>query len=136
METSNAAASALAVETRAHAATDVTGFGLLGHLAEMLADGLGAELDLQNIPVLEAARPLLEGDYRTYWTAGNLDYARRRHKLTGVADPARLLSLLDPQTNGGLLVAADPEAVPRLQQGGFVAIGRVTESREIEIRLE
>jgi selenide, water dikinase len=133
METSNGPASAFAVAAGIQTATDVSGFGFLGHLAELLTDDLGAEIDLRDVPVLDAARPLLSGSHRTDWTDGNFDYAGSRRRLTGVTDTARLLPLLDPQTNGGLLVAAAPDAAARLQEGGFVPVGRVTGSGTIAI---
>ena len=103
MQSSRAAAGIL----RAHgarAATDVTGFGLLGHLAEMTrASGVGARLSLGALPVLEGAEPCAAAGIRSSLAPAN---ERQRHAL---ADPAAFAGhprhplLFDPQTAGGLL---------------------------------
>jgi selenide,water dikinase len=96
------------------AATDVTGFGLGGHLFEMLrASGASAELDLACIPLLPGAAELLESGLESTlapsnrYTVGNLE-----HK--GEASRSRLASLFDPQTCGGLLFGAAPQAAPAI----------------------
>ena len=126
MTKSNGPASACAVDARVHASTDVTGFGLLGHLAELLGPKLGASLVLNAIPIIPAAASLPPEFGFTDWAKGNLDYARHSHQLVGVmeTEPHRLAPLLDPQTNGGLLVAADLTAARSLD--GFSRIGEVT----------
>lgn len=134
METSNGPAAELALQARVHAATDVTGFGLLGHLGEMLSSGLGAVLDMDAVPVLAAAQPLLDDRYRTVWTDGNLEYVHSRWPLVGLTEPARLLALLDPQTNGGLLVAADLDMANRLAGPNFHVVGHITSSPVIEVQ--
>ncbi|HEV2074654.1 MAG TPA: selenide, water dikinase SelD [Thermoleophilaceae bacterium] len=105
----NAAACEAMQEVGASAATDVTGYGLLGHLLEMLEpDGLGAALHRDHIPVWEAAAALAaEGCY-----PGGLDsnraHLRGRIEADGLSD-AELLPLYDPQTSGGLLIAVEPD---------------------------
>jgi selenide,water dikinase len=94
-----------------HAMTDVTGFGLLGHLLEMCrGSDVGATIDLARVPlhpgVLDLARAgVITGASGRNWSAYGADVARE-----GVAD-AELALLTDPQTSGGLLVACGPDAV-------------------------
>ena len=95
----------------AHAMTDVTGFGLAGHLAEMIA-GLGAEIDLAALPVLDGALALAGQGVQSSIYAQN----RAATAVAGVAaaDPARVALLFDPQTCGGLLAAVPGAEVARL----------------------
>ena len=118
------------------AMTDVTGFGLAGHLNEMLAaDGLGAEVDLAAVPVLPGAEGLAR-DHASCLMAEN------RAALAGVLDAPdtpRAALLLDPQTAGGLLAAVPAEVVAalitELRDAGFNAacIGRVTAEAGIRV---
>ncbi len=95
------------------AMTDVTGFGLLGHLVEMCEGSrLSAEIDLQNIPLLPKVKEYLEqgcipgGTHRNWASYGN------RVQLSNEADK---LLLCDPQTSGGLMIAVAPSSVNRVQ---------------------
>jgi selenide,water dikinase len=102
-------------EVGASAATDVTGYGLLGHLSEMLeASGAGAIVRLQDVPVWESAVPLAAGGCYPGGLESNREYLDGRVFADGVK-PEDLLPLYDPQTSGGLLVA-----VPADQARGFV----------------
>jgi selenide,water dikinase len=129
---SNAMASAAALAAGVHACTDVTGFGLLGHVAEMLVPDLGATLSLSQLPVLDEAIPLMDLTPTT-WIRDNRDYAVSLRPVHGNVDPAQSSVVFDPQTNGGLLVAADVETATKLQGEGFTTIGRVTQSHVIEL---
>lgn len=94
-----------------HALTDVTGFGLLGHLLEICrGSGLAAEMDWQQVPILSAARHLVEAGYVT--GASDRNWASYGTHITLPAgDSSSMRKLLtDPQTSGGLLVACAPEA--------------------------
>ena len=134
---SNASALHAARAAGARAMTDVTGFGLVGHLGEMLrASRVSAELDLASLPVLPGALELLERGLRSTFHAEN-EHARRGILIPGseVSSPRTEL-LFDPQTSGGLLFAVDPSevegALADLLQGGDPAaavIGRVLEPR-------
>jgi selenide,water dikinase len=112
----------------AHAMTDVTGFGLAGHLNAMLKNGLGARLDMANIPLLDGAETLAAAGVRsTIWPANRAAVALEAFTET----PAEIL-LFDPQTAGGLL-AAIPAAkagttLQSLINAGYPAavIGEVT----------
>jgi selenide,water dikinase len=134
MEISNREASRAAVRADVSAATDVTGFGLLGHLAEMLApEGLGATIHLGSVPILDAARDLPDSLAYSMWIDNNLGYSRDLISMTGVHARERIAPLLDPQTSGGLLVAVDGERVDQLRATGFHAIGTVTDTSELEV---
>jgi selenide,water dikinase len=108
MTTLNAGAARGALAAGATAATDVTGFGLLGHLGNILAaSGVGATLQLARVPMLAGARELalrgvVPGGTKRNLSAVTADWAE------GIAEADRLL-LADAQTSGGLLIAI-PEA--------------------------
>jgi selenide, water dikinase len=127
----NGAAAGVALDADASAATDVTGFGLLGHLRKMAeASGVDAELDVSAIPILDGVRELAVqglvpgGSYR------NLAWAGERLDAGGVDEQTAVL-LADAQTSGGLLFGAEParaeEAVATLRASGHDAavVGRV-----------
>jgi selenide,water dikinase len=133
MTTSNASASAAALKADVHASTDVTGFGLLGHLAEMLAPELGATLELSKVPVLAAAATLPAAVAQTFWIESNYEYATNHNEIRGISERQRLAILLDPQTNGGLLVGASEAAAARLASSGFTVIGRITDAATFDI---
>lgn len=106
MTTLNADASKAAVAQGIRAATDVTGFGLLGHLHKMCrASGVAARLDPAAVPYLDGARDALAAGYVSGGTRRNLDWVRP-HLDAGVDDD-ELLLLADAQTSGGLLVAGE-----------------------------
>jgi selenide,water dikinase len=87
------------------AATDVTGYGFLGHLMEMLeASGVGAVVHRDEIPVWERAVPLANDGVYPGGLKSNRKYLEDRVTADGV-DQDDLLPLYDPQTSGGLLVA-------------------------------
>jgi selenium donor protein len=106
----NRQASEAMVEAGVSAATDVTGFGLLGHLANLVPaeSGMGAELRLSAVPVLDGVKELAAADLFPDGTRRNLQALEARVDWDGLAEPDRLL-LCDAQTSGGLLVAIPPE---------------------------
>ena len=121
-----------------HAMTDVTGFGLFGHLIEMAeGSGLSATLQYANIPILESAREYLaqkimpDATYRN-WNS----YSAKVGFEPGVNVMEAFNILPDPQTNGGLLIAVDPasadEVAALLQemQLHHSIIGSITERQE------
>ena len=96
-----------------HALTDVTGYGLLGHLLEICRGSkLQARLEFDRVPILSAARHLVEAGYAT--GASDRNWASCQHAVSLPASwPAwRRKILTDPQTSGGLLVACDTATVP------------------------
>ena len=115
MTTLNRAAAEAMVEVGVHAATDITGFGLLGHLRNIVnASGCGAVIDASAVPVLDAARTYVRegiapGGTHANWRhlAESVDYA------ADVDKPTQLL-LCDAQTSGGLLIAVAPEKLDDL----------------------
>jgi selenide, water dikinase len=114
MTTLNASARDAAVEVGVHAATDVTGFGLLGHLRELCAgSGVGAVVDAAAVPVIDGVRDLLSAGM----VAGG---TRRNHAFVapsvdfGPLDEAEQLLLCDAQTSGGLLLAVPRERARQL----------------------
>ena len=114
----------------AHAMTDVTGFGLAGHLAEMLAqDGLSAQLDLSALPILDGAEALTAQGYHSSIAAAN---RAALGALLDAPETPRAALLVDPQTAGGLLACVPAKQamslVEKLQAAGFQAatIGEIT----------
>ncbi len=119
----DAGAAALAVGARA--ATDITGFGLAGHLSRLAREsGVSLVLDAAALPLLPHALELAARHQ-----PGGLK-ANRRHYAPGLdlegVDAAREPLLFDPQTSGGLAIACPPERVPELLAAlpGAAAIGR------------
>ncbi|MEO8476671.1 MAG: selenide, water dikinase SelD [Actinomycetota bacterium] len=140
MTTTNAAGSAAMVEARASAATDVTGFGLLGHLHKMLlASGCGASVRAGDVPLIDGVRELARDGVVPGGT-------QRNHAFVDAAtDWAELdldeqLVLADAQTSGGLLIAtADPEALETAlvaREVPVACIGEVVEVAAGTVRVE
>ena len=107
-----AAAEAMAA-TGVPAATDVTGFGLVGHLLQMLGGEVSAELHFDAIPVLEGAVELASRGILPGGSRRNLDAMSARTDV-GSLDAARRAVLFDSQTSGGLLIAVGPERTATL----------------------
>jgi selenide, water dikinase len=106
-----------------HAMTDVTGFGLLGHLLEMCrGSGLGALIEADRVPLLPEVWALAESGIATGASARNwLSYGNDVRSLNPVSAALQAI-LTDPQTSGGLLVACDPKELPSAQSI-FVRLG-------------
>jgi selenide,water dikinase len=107
----NAGASRAALAAGVEAATDVTGFGLLGHLFKLVrASGVGAVVDASAVPYLDGAREALAAGYVSGGTRRNLDWVRPH--LDAAVDEDELLLLADAQTSGGLLVVGEIPGAP------------------------
>jgi selenide,water dikinase len=110
MTTLNADAAAAARAAGAHALTDVTGFGLLGHLHELTrASGVAAELDARAVPAIEGALDLLAEE--TAVSGGSRRNAEHATEFASFADdiePPRWRLVTDAMTSGGLLAAVPP----------------------------
>ncbi|MET9022344.1 selenide, water dikinase SelD [Actinopolymorpha sp. NPDC004070] len=108
----NAEAARAAVAAGVRCATDVTGFGLLGHLYKLArASGVSAVVDAAAVPYLPGAREALRDGYVSGGTRRNLDWVAPHADLSAVsADDALLLA--DAQTSGGLLVAGEVPGAP------------------------
>jgi len=100
-----------------HALTDVTGFGLLGHLAEMaLGAKLRARLFLEQVPILAGVPALAEQGVVPGGTTANLEHFGEHVRFPdGLPDPIRWV-LADAQTNGGLLAAVPRAALPKAER--------------------
>ncbi|MUN38856.1 selenide, water dikinase SelD [Actinomadura litoris] len=108
----NRAACAAALDAGAVCATDVTGFGLLGHLYKLArASGVTAVLDSAAVPYLHGARESARAGYVSGGTRRNLDWVAP-HTDFGAADEVTRLLLADAQTSGGLLVAGEIPGAP------------------------
>jgi selenide,water dikinase len=121
----------------AQAMTDVTGFGLAGHLGEMLAaSNVGARIDLSALPVLPGALDLLQAGERSTLHAAN----RAAALPEGLPEGPRAELMFDPQTAGGLLAALPADRVEAVQadcqRAGVTAtvIGRIVEGAGISAR--
>jgi selenide,water dikinase len=110
-----AASEAMLASDGVHAATDVTGFGLLGHLGEMLGRGdVGAQVDADAVPVLDAAWDFVRQDIVPGGTRRNLASVETFVDWSERLTPQHHLVLADAQTSGGLLLAVAPAAVEAL----------------------
>ncbi|MDT5037451.1 MAG: selenide, water dikinase, partial [Micromonosporaceae bacterium] len=119
--TLNRDASAAALSAGAVCATDVTGFGLLGHLYKLArASGVTAVIEAGAVPYLDDARQALADGYVSGGTRRNLDWVRA-HLDDGGLGEDELLLLADAQTSGGLLVAGE---IP-----GYPVIGELVAAR-------
>jgi len=137
----NASAAEGALACGARACTDVTGFGLVGHLLEVLdASGVGAEIDAGSVPLLPGALDYCAMGLRTAaGAAARAFYAGRLDVANGV-DEMVLDVLHDAQTSGGLLVALprSERLVERLHAAGLAdaaVIGRVTDGPAGRLRI-
>ena len=111
----NDAGAELARLKSVHAMTDVTGFGLLCHLLEICrASKLQAVINANNIPLIEQAIDLAANGVSTGAGTRNWEHCRRNVDLSARAEEIKTL-LSDPQTNGGLLIACSPTAIPEVQ---------------------
>jgi len=110
-----AAAAMRSVGSAVHAATDITGFGLLGHLRNMLeASGVSARIRSSVVPVFAGVRPLIERGAVPGGTKANLAHAEQVTRWhDGVSEVDRLL-LADAQTSGGMLISVDSSHVGHL----------------------
>lgn len=109
MTTLNKYAAAVADRYPVHACTDVTGFGLLGHLHEMTRPDLTARVHAAALPVIPAARGYADEFYLTAAAQRNRNFAASWARLRGLAFADEEI-LFDPQTSGGLLFALDADA--------------------------
>lgn len=123
----NRAAAEAALASGVRAATDVTGFGLLGHLHKMCrSSGIGAVIERNAVPVIDGACDALRDGYVSGGTYRNLDWVRPHlHSDADVTEEDRLV-LADAQTSGGLLIIGE---LP-----GYPVIGHTTKTSQIHIR--
>ncbi len=143
MATLNRDAAAAMKTVSAHACTDVTGFGLLGHLREMTsASGVGAEVYVDQVPILEEVWPLAVAGNIPGGTRANLAYLNPVLRWDSAITEQQRLVLCDAQTSGGLLIAVDSGRTARLiaalkERGTPAAhrIGRIIDDASGAIRI-
>ena len=131
MTTLNAGAAAAALSVGPSAMTDVTGFGLLGHLHELaLASGVEARVQAGAVPALAGALDLLAAGAVAGGSRRNREWVEPHTEWdAAVPEPARAL-LCDAMTSGGLLVAAGPDRADAMQQAlGAAPIGSLAAGR-------
>lgn len=141
MTTLNKTASEISRRYRVHAATDVTGFGFLGHLQEMMGDRLHCVIQADRLPVLPGAWEAADACLYTAAGQRNRNHLGSRVEFRGVPFPMEEI-LFDPQTSGGLLLAVDPADASalekELQAAGLPAavVGEITKGAGPEIVVE
>lgn len=144
MKTLNAHPSTLMIEYNAHAATDVTGFGLLGHLYEMCkASNLSAKIQFKDIPFLDGVRNLVSKGIYPKGSKRNLDYVSEFISFSNTVSDDQKIMAADAQTSGGLLVAlpqnkADGYIKNCFELTGLIAkqIGTLTSKSDYFIKLK
>ncbi len=110
----NQVASSLAREHHAHAVTDITGFGLIGHAGEMaLASEVTLVVEAAQVPLLPGAEELARAGFRTRASHTNRHFAHSWAQISSKLEPTLVELLFDAQTSGGLLVALAAEQAPR-----------------------
>lgn len=113
MVTLNAAAAEAALAAGVRACTDITGFGLLGHLRKLCrASGVGAVIDRSAVPVLAGVRESLDAGYVPGGTRRNLDWVRPHLDVADDVTEQDLILLADAQTSGGLLIVGEVPDAP------------------------
>jgi selenide, water dikinase len=139
----NKAAAEAMIETGVNAATDVTGFGLLGHLSEVTkASGVGARVKAKVVPVIEEARGFANEGIVPGGTRNNLSYISGTVEWDHSLDDAIKLILCDAQTSGGLLISVAKDKLPMLldqlqcRQVPGVVIGEIIEDQDSRIYVE
>jgi selenide,water dikinase len=146
MATLNAAA-ARAVEEigdGVHAMTDVTGFGLLGHLRHILeGSGVGARISISKVPIFDRVRDLIEAGMVPGGTSRNVESAQEFTEWADDVGESDRILLSDAQTSGGLLIvvandAADAlvQLLERLGTPAAAVIGEVIDSPQRRAQIE
>ena len=138
MTTLNGVASRAALAVGSRCATDVTGFGLLGHASHVArASNVTLTFEVRALPVFGGASDAWTAGARTGGADRNLEYVNSLVDWGSTTEAQRAL-LVDPQTSGGLLVAVGPDRVATYlsRVAGAVEVGTVTERAEFGIVLQ
>jgi selenide,water dikinase len=100
-----------------HACTDITGFGLLGHIAEMIVDaGVGVQIMADRLPVIPEALEFAKMGLIPAGAYKNLEFRQSMTEISSTIDRARQDILFDPQTSGGLLISLNASHAETLQK--------------------
>ncbi len=138
----NKIGSLLGTKSYVHAMTDITGFGLLGHLREMCeASGVGARLHYSDIPIIGTDRLHYYLKMQCIPAATTRNWESLKDKTSEIDVDQRAI-LCDPQTSGGLLVSVDPSfqedfesTVKTDKEVNFIKIGNITEGEPLLIQV-
>lgn len=131
MSALNRDASEAMVRVGVNACTDVTGYGLLGHLGEMTqGSGVGARIHARAVPVIQQARDLIDADLDSVpgGSKNNLSFVNSFVNFEPTITQAERLTLADAQTSGGLLISCPPGKADELEQELKTA-GTITAAR-------
>lgn len=141
MRTLNKYAAEVLAQYEVHACTDVTGFGLLGHLTEMLGESVSAEINVNNVPHFAQVPRFIEEFFLTAGGQRNRNFVGEK-VVFEQADFWQEELVFDPQTSGGLLAAVRPEdaeeIVRRTREASGLpcaVIGTVTQNEEDKPRI-
>ncbi len=138
MTTLNKTAAEIARSYRVHACTDVTGFGFLGHLHEMLDGKHSCKVFAAQVPIMQNVLQYADEFYLTAAAQKNRNHVESYVQFENISFAMEEV-LFDPQTSGGLLLAVHPEdaekVLAEMQEKGLPAaiVGEITEKREFEI---
>jgi selenide, water dikinase len=138
MKTLNGAASRAALALGVRCATDITGFGLLGHLSHIArASKVTLRIDLDSIPILAHVRESVRAGLVTDGSKRNAEYLRDLVRWKKGSEEDRAI-LNDPQTSGGLALCINRSGVAKYlsRVGGSVVIGEVVERGDVAIEVE
>lgn len=136
----NRDASEAMVEVGVSACTDVTGFGLLGHLSEMLSSsGVGAKVKTRDVPLITGALEMTEAGAISGGAHSNFRHMRDKVIWENSISNEMRLILCDPQTSGGLLMAVEPQKLDALlaalgqKKVDARVIGQITEEKTLQV---
>ncbi len=138
MTTLNKTAAEIARNYRVHACTDVTGFGFLGHLHEMLDGKHSCQVFAEQVPIMQNVLQYADEFYLTAAAQKNRNHVEAYVQFENISFAMEEV-LFDPQTSGGLLLAVHPEDAERMlvemQEKGLPAaiVGEITDKKEFEI---
>ena len=130
----NRNAAEVMTDFQVNACTDVTGFGLLGHLSEMtVASGVDAEIYSEKVPILEQAREFAVANVVPGGTQNNMEFVSDKVEWTSEISSTQQVLLCDAQTSGGLLISVPEknasELLMKLSENGAsdsALIGKIT----------
>lgn len=131
---SNSVALSIYSNVPIHSCTDITGFGLLGHLTEMLQSGMGAKLYKDKIKLFDCIKNLPTDVFFSSFINDNIHYVLRSKNSDIVFDSINSLVLVDPQTNGPVLLSVESQYVEFASRFGFYPIGEVDDTNIISLR--